>query len=134
MAKNYTSKYPTIVTDKATNSANGSMIKKITVEEYYDLKHHTHPVSDLTIDEGGMTYKEMQDTINNLNSVIQKIEASNAELKNLINTQNETIKSMQKEMANMASIADWDVEKPGNQDLEGNNLGTIMGFNMTEIE
>ena len=42
MPKKYTSKYPAIVKDTNTNSANDAMIKKITVEEYYDLTHHTH--------------------------------------------------------------------------------------------
>lgn len=141
MAKKYTSKYPAVVTDKNVNSVNDSMIKKITVEEYYDLKHHTHSMSDLTTDEDGMSYTEMQDVINNLNNiikeqsdVIQKLEADTTELKALIISQNETINVMKKEMDNMASIADWDALKPGNQDVEGNDLGTLMGFNMTEIK
>lgn len=154
MSKKYTSKYPTIVVDKSTNSANDSMIKKITVEEYYDLKHHTHSIADLSVSEDGMTYGEMQtmvvelsQTINSLNDIIeqqnniikqqndivQRLEADTTELKRLINVQNNTINEMKQEIANMTSVSDWDVEKPGNQDINGNDLGTLMGFNMTEI-
>lgn len=183
MSNMYTSKYPTIVSDKSVNSPNDGMIKKITVEEYYDLKHHTHSISDLSTDEGDMSYDEMQmvvnnltettnaydtiikeqqnfitqlqesnntlqqtvneltetvnnasDIINNQNDIIQRLEADTTELRALIATQNETIDAMKKEMINMASVSDWDVEKPGNQDVEGNDLGTFMGYTVTEIK
>ena len=182
MSNMYTSKYPTIVSDKSLNSPNDGMIKKITVEEYYDLKHHTHSISDLSTDEGNMSYDEMQVVINNLteitnaydttikeqqnlitqlresnttlqntvneltetvnntgdtilhqNDIIQRLEADITEFKALIATQNETIDVMKKEMINMTTVSDWDVEKPGNQDIEGNDLGTFMGYTVTEI-
>lgn len=154
MSNTYVSKYPSIVVDKSTNSVNESLKKVMTVEEYYDLKHHTHSISSLAVDEGSMTYNEMQTTVNELsetinnlndiiqqnnntikeqNDIIQKLETDTTELKQLIDSQNEIINSMKEEIANMASVSDWDVTTPGNQDINGNDLGTLMGFTMTEI-
>lgn len=42
----YTSKYPEIVTDREMNSPNNPPVS-ITVEQLYDLYHHTHKLSDL---------------------------------------------------------------------------------------
>lgn len=133
MAKQYVSKYPAIVMDKSANSANESLKKTLTVEEYYDFLHHTHDASSLVVDEDGMTYDQMQttitelkQTINDLNTIIKKLESDNTELKR-------SIENINKEISNMASVSDWDVETPGNQDINGNDLGTLMGFTMTEI-
>ena len=47
------SKYPEIIVDKDANMASGSLnTHHLTVEEYYDLLHHTHGFSDLVDDEG----------------------------------------------------------------------------------
>ena len=46
MAKAYTSENPEVVMDRDTNSANSGMIKRVTVEEWYDLLHHTHKVEE----------------------------------------------------------------------------------------
>lgn len=168
MSNAYASKYPSIVVDKSANSVNESLKKVMTVEEYYDLKHHTHSISSLSVEEGSMSYDEMQvkvieltNTINTLNdivqqqtetiqeynntieqqnntiqeqnNIVQRLEADTTELKQLINSQNEAIASIKEEISNMASVSDWDVETPGNQDAEGNTLGELMGFTMTEI-
>ena len=85
MAERYTSKYPTIVIDQRTNSVNESMIKKITVEEYYDLKHHTHSISDLAVDDGGISYDQMQTMITEMSTTINQ-------LNDIIQQQNNTIK------------------------------------------
>ena len=143
----YTSKYPRIIVDKRANSVNDSLKKVLTIEEFYDIMHHTHPVSVLTVNEGEMTYNEMQNTVNNLTEklntydttinqqqeIIKKLEADTTELRNLIKTQNNIIQTMKTEMENMASVSDWDVEKPGIQDANGNDLGTFMGYKVTEI-
>jgi TolA-binding protein len=148
MATRYTSKYPTIVIDKSANSVNESMVQKITVEQYYDFMHHTHDISAMTVSEGNMSYDEMQTTINQLNQtlnglnttieqqneIIKKLEADTTEFKKLIAVQNEIINTIKADMENMASVSDWDVETPGDQDINGNTLGTLMGFTMTEIE
>lgn len=183
MSNPYVSKYPTIVADKTINSVNESMIKKITVEEYYDLKHHTHNISNLAVGEGSMSYNEMETIVNNLletvnkydatiqeqqnyiielqqsnntmqstintltetvnnasdtilqqNDIIQRLEADTTEFKRLIAIQNDTINVMKTEMENMTSVGDWDIETPGIQDHEGNTLGELMGFTMTEIQ
>lgn len=131
--KKYTSKYPTVVTDQNINSANGSMIKKITVEEYYDLKHHTHSMSDIAVDEGSMTFEEMQSTINQMSQTINGLTTTINTLQEENSALREAINTINKEMVNMATVSDWDVEKPGNQDIKGNDLGTLMGFRMTEI-
>lgn len=154
MSNIYVSKYPSIVVDKSTNSVNESLKKVMTVEEYYDLKHHTHDISSLAVSDGNMTYNELQtlvtemsDIINNLNDtieqqnttieqqndIIQRLEADTTELKELINTQNNVINKIKLEMENMASVSDWDIETPGIQDAEGNTLGDLMGFTMTEL-
>ena len=43
----YQSKYPEIVMDNDTNSGASSMTYPITIEQYYDLLHHTHNASDI---------------------------------------------------------------------------------------
>lgn len=42
----YASKYPEIETDRTMNSPNNPPVS-ITVEQLYDLYHHTHKLSDL---------------------------------------------------------------------------------------
>ena len=154
MSNIYTSRYPSIKTDTRPNSAIESVLKKLTVEEYYDLKHHTHDIDSLVTVDGSMTFTELQTTVvgltelvNNLNTVlpeqndiiqeqkniINKMEADTTELKQLINLQNETINTIKAELDNVASISDWNVEKPGVQDINDNDLGELMGFKMTEI-
>ena len=126
MSHVYTSVYPTIIIDDRPNSVNDSMQKKITVEEYYDLMHHTHDISSLT-NNNGMTYDEIVNTINELKSTI-------AEQQKIINNLSNDIANLNNEVSNMPPVSDWDVETPGIQDANGNDLGTIMGFDVTEIE
>lgn len=154
MSNRYSSKYPTIVVDKSSNSVNESLKKVMTVEEYYDLKHHTHDIASLAVAEGGMSYSEMQtmvrelsDTINNLNTTLENQNNTIEEQNNTIMEQNNMIKKVveeneelrqavkiiNNEIKNMASVSDWDVTIPGDQDIEGNTLGELMGFTMTEI-
>ena len=145
MAKEFNSKYPTIVMDKRSNSVNESMIKKLTVEEYYDLLHHTHKMSDVISDDDTVSYDEIQttieelsqtinslnDTINEYQNTIQRLEADTTELRNTIATQQETINTLKDEIANtMSNVGDWDVETEGIQNINGE---TIMGFTMTEL-
>lgn len=123
---NYTSIYPKIITDDKGNSVNESLAKKLTIEEYYDLLHHTHSVTDLVI-SGGMSYDELQNTVKTLSEMLNN-------LIGIVQVQQVTIDEMKAEMATIANIKDWDVTTPGIQDPEGNTLGDLMGFQMTEIE
>ena len=38
----YDSRYPKVITDTTSQSVNPNLKKEITVEEWYDLLHHTH--------------------------------------------------------------------------------------------
>ena len=159
----YTSKYPRIIMDSIGNSANESMKKTLTVEEYYDLLHHTHDAASIVNNHTGDTsYSELQtsvaetqqivnnlkqmieqlttnnndlqQTVNTLNTTIEELTNNNAELRAIMKTQAESIEVIQKEMESLAPISDWDAETPGNQDVNGNTIGTLMGFDMQEIE
>ena len=48
----YQSKYNEIVTDNRANSPISNKIVTLTLEQYYDLLHHTHKISDII---GGTT-------------------------------------------------------------------------------
>jgi len=120
MSKVYTSKYPKIITDNRGNSVNESLKKQLTIEEYYDIMHHTHDASSILNKEDIANYEEMQNSIKSLTETV--------------NTLQVTIKNMQDQINNMPPIGDWDTDTPGIQDQEGNDLGTLMGFTMTEIE
>ena len=120
MSNMYTSQYAKIVTDSKINSVNESLQKKLTIEEYYDLMHHTHKITDLIASGNSMSYAEMQETILNLSSKVH-------ELTNIVN-------QLSVQLDNGLSVSDWDVTTPGIQDVNGNTLGDFMGFNMTEIE
>lgn len=133
MGNKYTSKFPKILIDKKGNSPNESLQKKITIEEYYDLMHHTHNISTLIIDEDGTTYQEVQDTINKLNGEITNLRNTVQELQKSNNELKEIVQNLTGEITNTPAVSDWDVEKPGNQDIDGNDLGTIMGYNLSEI-
>lgn len=111
---NFKSKYPKVIVDNINNSVNEGLKKIVTIEEWYDLTHHTHDISTLSSDEGGTSYDELVAMVVELQAAIKEIKA---------------------EIANMASVKDWDLDTPGIQDSNGNTtLGTLMGFDMTEIE
>lgn len=107
----YNSKYPSILIDERRNSANDSLQKKITIEEYYDLMHHTHNFSDLAIGDDGMTYKEMQTTITELKEIANNFNNIMQEQKNTINQLTETVNDLKSEMIVIT-------------DIDGTNLNT----------
>jgi hypothetical protein len=124
----HTSKYPAIIVDSRGNSVNESLQMRLTIEQYYDLTHHTHDISSLAIGENAMTYEQMQEQISTLNNTVETQQ-------NTINELTESIKALKELIKNsIPLVSDWDVEKEGTQDINGNDLGTLMGFNMTEIE
>lgn len=109
----YTSKYPKIITDASGNSVNEGLKKIVTIEEWYDISHHTHDISTLSVSDDGVSYDELVAMVNELQ---------------------EMVKTLQAQVSNMPSVGDWDVETPGNQDANGNTLGTLLGFDLTEID
>ena len=158
----YKSKYPKIIVDKDANSVNDQLQKKMTIEEYYDILHHTHDIESLsnssgtTIQEMYNTILETQQTLNDFRSTIEQqndiIEQQNKiiqEQQNIVNNiseENEEVKRKVAELANeiinIPSVSDWDASAPGIQDMNGDtvaatsnndSLGTIMGFDMQEL-
>lgn len=73
MADNrYQSKYSRITQDPAYQSVNPHMKKDLTIEEYYDLLHHTHE-GMANADETNAKIEELQQVINELKNEITKI-------------------------------------------------------------
>ena len=161
MSNKFTSKYPRIIFDKRENSVNDGLAKKLTVEEYYDLLHHTHdlssligdgdvPISDImesinklivnvtrleeTIEYQETVIKRYEEEITHLTNITESHNKTITELNQVVNNQNEIIQNITNEVIhNGITIGDWDVEKPGDQDINGDDLGKFMGLNMTEI-
>lgn len=130
MSDMYTSKYPKILIDTNTNSVNDSMLQKITVEQYYDLLHHTHDISSISIGEGSMSYAELQSMVIALKEELDSLKSivgNTDEIKN-------SIDELNKQMAKVPTVSDWDTETPGVQDANGNDvIGEILGFDMKEL-
>lgn len=138
----YISKFPEIVIDRKFNSPN-AQTANITVEQYYDLMHHTHKASDLLggdgSSQGGGISEEDKKTIQELKTKIEELTTTINEQQKLIETQNRAISSLEDSVKTIGEtagfdIADWDVTKPGIQGPEGDTLGTIFGLNMKEIK
>ena len=119
MAQNvqYGATYPKISFDEKVNYPNAQFnIKKITVEEWNDLLHHTHRQAEILDNNGEFIGQEGAEEVN--------------ELKEQINTlieQNRALASRITALENAGSgggsassdggifIGDWDAEKPGIQ-------------------
>ena len=102
------SKYPLIVIDKRQNSPNLNRTKTLTVEEYYDLLHHTHHSSDIIGGEGGES-PSIDELINTIN-----------EMKNTITTLTARVVALENAAED---ITDYDLDTPGIQDINGNTIG-----------
>jgi chromosome condensin MukBEF ATPase and DNA-binding subunit MukB len=112
----------------------------MTIEEFYDLMHHTHSISDLV---GGSDVVEgdIQATVLNLVNTVNELKQTIEDQKNIINEltikskeQEETINQVSQQVEdnknkidgtteNGIDIIDWDIEKEGIQDLDGNTIG-----------
>lgn len=129
------SKYPAIVIDRNPNSALADkMIKKLTVEEYYDLVHHTH--SSLDVSDGNLN----NDTINGMQTKIESLNQSISDMEDTIKAQNELIETLstaieeiKTAVTNSATVSDWDVTKPGIQDIDGNDVDTLGSIDVSDI-
>lgn len=92
----YQSKYPEIVIDNNPNSGVSSMTFPITIEQFYDLMHHTHKVSDIIMEGGGGSIEEgvineINNNINDLKQETQEQSQTIVQLNQTIIQQNETI-------------------------------------------
>ena len=115
------SKFPKIIIDSRQNThLSKSMQRKISIEEYYDLLHHTHNISDLIQNNEIGTDENIQLTIANLVNTVN-------ELKSTISKQQETIDRLSSLVEinedNDVDVTDWDITKEGIQDINGNTIG-----------
>lgn len=119
----FSSIYPKIVIDERDTSVNSNMRKYLTVEEFYDLMHHTHKIEDIigNKSEGGDGPIIIPD---GSSEIIEKLQNKIITLENTVDqltTQIQAIRSEFNEyVENDIGIADYDVTKPGIQDEHGN--------------
>lgn len=110
MSDNNQDKYPKIITDDEKQAINPSMKYPLTVEEYYDLLHHTHDVSSLI--SGGNS--EMTDDINTniaiINNNITNLTTTIQELQQTIIEQNQTIINIQESINSLNDYVDQDIQ------------------------
>jgi len=91
----YGSKYPQIITDPNGNTANSdTQIIRMTAEMLYDIMHHTHAAKDIEGYVQGGVDESMRQTIEELNTKVNKQDQTISELKNTINLQDQAIKKM----------------------------------------
>ena len=72
----YQSKYNKIVMDNQENSPNSNMVVRLTLEQYYDLLHHTHKISDIiggTNEDGSPANPQISKQIEEINKKIEEI-------------------------------------------------------------
>lgn len=73
---NNESKYPKILIDTTKQSAIPNGKYSLTVEEYYDIMHHTHNLSDIALENGtdGESIITIEGKINQLDEKISDIQ------------------------------------------------------------
>ena len=138
----YKSKYPKIIIDtEKTTHFNNRLNYNITIEEFYDLMHHTHSIADLTAVDGEVVDDNIQATVLNLVATVNELKQTIANQQNTINElviknneQYQTINQLSQQVKinkdNITDITegsddiyDWDVTKEGIQDVDGNTIG-----------
>ena len=93
----YQSKYNEIVTDNRANSPISNKIVTLTLEQYYDLLHHTHKISDMsggTTGGGSAADPELVSKIEELTKKVNELtaaQAKNTESISQINTKLEKV-------------------------------------------
>lgn len=93
----YQSKYNEIVTDTRNNSPISNRIVTLTLEQYYDLLHHTHKISDIiggSAGGGSTTDPELVNKIEELTKKVNELtlaQTKNTESISQINTKLEKI-------------------------------------------
>lgn len=99
-------KYSKIIIDQNPNNSNNTMQRKLSIEEYCDLMHHTHKISDLIndIDDNDVESSNALLVIAELKSIIQTQQ-------NTINELKETIDSLKNQISNtVINVIDLDLE------------------------
>lgn len=140
------SKYPEIVIDKNANMGSGSHNNRmLTVEEYYDLLHHTHSISDILDDEGyspselgGLveemknTMDTMAETITQANETIEALRAKVADNAQVIEnlTQglvavDQQIETINHKLEEAYQVSDYDATTPEIEDEDGNIITVL---------
>lgn len=78
------SKYPEILIDKRNNSPNNTLYITLSMEQYYDLLHHTHTAESIEglTTSGEVIPQEVYDTIKNLQDEIKSLKERISELEN----------------------------------------------------
>ena len=128
-------KIPEIIVSNTEDSINGgNLVYKLTLEEFYDLMHHTHKLEDLQ-DENGILFpppssgnegiapppeqqpvsliQQLQINITNLTEQIVKLEAKISDLENTIESNNAEINSkVDNYIDGDLTIGDWDATTP----------------------
>ena len=131
-------KIPEIIVSNTEDSINGgNLVYKLTLEEFYDLMHHTHKLEDLQ-DENGILFppvppssggdeepapppeqhpvsliQQLQINITNLTEQIAKLEAKISDLENTIESNNAEINSkVDNYIDGDLTIGDWDATTP----------------------
>ena len=117
--------HPAIITNKR-NEFN-SAIKRITMDEYYDIMHHTHNISDLIVADG-VTYSDL---IEKMNTVIKTLNTH----KKIIEVQQKEIAKLKSEIKESNDVNNIETisEMNNSKQQTENGLGSLMGFTMTEI-
>lgn len=72
----YQSKYNEIVMDNQENSPNSNIVVRLTLEQYYDLLHHTHKISDIiggTNEDGSPANPQISKQIEEINKKIEEL-------------------------------------------------------------
>ena len=72
------SKYPEIIVDKDKNAVNTNLKVDLTVEQLYDLFHHTHNLSDL------VGIKQLDTKINDVQKAVAEQSANIAAIKDSV--------------------------------------------------
>lgn len=129
-------KIPEIIVSNGEDSINGgNLVYKLTLEEFYDLMHHTHKLEDLQ-DENGILFpsenplppsegdgaeptppvsviQQMQNTIVTLTEQITKLETKISDLEGTIDSNNAQINSkVDNYIENDLVVGDWDATTP----------------------
>lgn len=103
----YDSRYPKVITDTTSQSVNPNLKKEITVEEWYDLLHHTHAEFSNS-SSGGSTGGSNSGNVD-LTEINNKLDA----LTTLIQSQSEDITVIKGKIDNIEAYIDQDIQING---------------------
>lgn len=103
----YDSRYPKVITDTTSQSVNPNLKKEITVEEWYDILHHTHAEFSNS-SSGGSTGGGNSGNVD-LTEINNKLDA----LTTLIQSQSEDITVIKGKIDNIEAYIDQDIQING---------------------